>query len=130
MTLKDAVAADLERGESGPGYIHFPAWLAAWFFDELTAETRTAKGWENMGGARNEAFDLMVYNSAAMLALGGDKIISGNRPGWANPELAAIPIESTPPEAKQVVKKEHRTAVPVAGGSFINRPSGEPWIRR
>lgn len=131
LILKDAVAADLERAEPGPGYIHFPAWLAAWFFDELTAETRTAKGWENMGGARNEAFDLMVYNSAAMLALGGDKLTIERRPGWANPETAAIPIETPPPAVKPPPgKPEQRPAATANGGSFINRPSGVPWMRR
>ena len=88
--LKDGAASDLERSEPGPGYIHLPAWIGAWFFDELTAETRTDKGWENFGHARNEAFDLFVYNTAAMLLLQADKIDWAHPPVWADPMRSAV----------------------------------------
>jgi phage terminase large subunit GpA-like protein len=129
--LKDAVAADLERGEPGPGYIHLPAWLGAWFFDELTSETRTAKGWENLGGARNEAFDLMVYNEAAWLTLGGEKINWLKPPDWAKPEAKAVPLAaSAPAPDPQPVQPAPTRPRAAPTGNFINRPSGQPWIRR
>lgn len=95
--LKDTLAADLERVEPGPGYIHFPSWLGNWFFDELTAETRTNKGWQNLGGGRNEAMDLMVYNHAAMLALNAERLDWDHPPMWANPGTNRIKIEIAAP---------------------------------
>lgn len=82
--LKDSVDADLRREEPGPGYVHFPSWLGEWFFDELRAEVRTPKGWEKVG-RRNEALDLMVYNRAAWIRLGGERIDWRNPPAWARP---------------------------------------------
>jgi phage terminase large subunit GpA-like protein len=92
--LKDTLVADLERLEPGPGYIHFPAWLGNWFFDELTAETRTTKGWQNLGGGRNEAMDLMVYNHAAMLSLNAERLDWTHPPSWADPALNKVPVLS------------------------------------
>ena len=125
LILKDSLAADLERTEPGPGYIHFPDWLGSWFFDELAAETRTAKGWENIRHERNEAFDLCAYNQAAWLMLRAEAINWSRPPVWADPERSAIAIAApiivatpTPPEPKSKPP------------SFINRPSGQSWIRR
>ncbi len=128
--LKDAIAADLERAEPGPGYIHLPSWLGAWFFDELTAETRTAKGWENQGGARNEGFDLMVYNEAAWLTLGGEKINWQNPPDWARLDKA-VPIEQekSKPEKKNTATTQQKPRA-AQSNSFIGRQSGQPWIKR
>lgn len=130
LVLKDALAADMERTEPGPGYIHWPAWLGSWFFDELTAEIRTAKGWENPGSARNEAMDLMVYNQAAWLALRAERLNWANPPAWADPIRSAILIETAPP------KPETPAPVPVPKSpqtkprsAFINPPAGVPWIR-
>ena len=92
LILKDSLAADLERTAAGPGYIHFPDWLGPWFYDELAAETRTAKGWQNLSNDRNEAFDLCVYNHAAMLLVRGDSINWGKPPAWADPMRSAVGI--------------------------------------
>lgn len=92
LILKDSLAADLERSEPGPGYIHFPRWLGQWFFDELTAETRTAKGWENLSNDRNEAFDLCVYNHAVTLMVRAEKIRWDAPPAWADPARSAVRI--------------------------------------
>lgn len=93
MILKDSLAADLERAEPGPGYIHFPNWLGPWFFDELAAETRTAKGWENLSNDRNEAFDLCVYNHAVALMVRAEHINWDKPPAWADPERSAVAID-------------------------------------
>jgi len=66
-TLKDAVASNLKRADVGHDYIHFPDWLPSWFYAEIVAETRTEKGWENTGRARNETFDLLCYTKAGLL---------------------------------------------------------------
>jgi len=60
-TMKDQVYAMMLRTEPGGGMITFPNWLPSWFYMELLAENRTAKGWENEKKLRNEAFDLLVY---------------------------------------------------------------------
>lgn len=88
--LKDTLAADLDRPEPGPGYLHFPNWLGPWFYDELTNETRAADKWVKTGP--NEALDLMVYNSALVILLGGERIKWDNPPAWADPERSAIAI--------------------------------------
>lgn len=92
LVLKDSLAADLERAEAGPGYLHFPKWLGTWFFDELTAETRTPKGWQNLSNARNEAMDLMVYNYAAMLALKAERMNWDAPPAWADPQQNRVAL--------------------------------------
>ncbi|AGH31458.1 terminase large subunit [Loktanella phage pCB2051-A] len=66
--LKDMVYAMLMRTEPGGGMVTYPNWLPSWFYSELVAENRTAKGWEKPSSStRNEAFDLMVYAMAIAL---------------------------------------------------------------
>jgi len=81
--LKDAVMADVRRQTAGPGYYHFPKWLPTSFFDELTAEIRTAKRWENRLGKKNETFDLCYYGHAVAILLGIDRINWAAPPSWA-----------------------------------------------
>ena len=74
---KDAIFPRLAKQEGGPGYCHFPAHYDRDYFDQLTAEkpvTEKANGrrvrvWRQKPGRRNEAFDLRVYNYAALCAL-------------------------------------------------------------
>lgn len=77
---KDALSTRLQRAVvPGPGYIHFPDTLGEEYFKQLTAEkavvTYDRKGfliraWEKKSaGARNEAWDLLVYNMAALEGL-------------------------------------------------------------
>lgn len=64
--------------KDGPGSLHFSEDLPAEYFDQLTSErrvTRFVKGykrteWVKPNGARNEAFDLAVYNLAAAHYIG------------------------------------------------------------
>nr|DAP68851.1 MAG TPA: terminase large subunit [Caudoviricetes sp.] len=66
---------------AGPGAIHFSKDLPLEYFEQLTAERkviRFVKGfkrveWQKPNGARNEAFDLEVYNLAAAHYIGMHK---------------------------------------------------------
>ncbi len=89
--IKDTVANALAREEPGRRYIHFPDWLPESFFDELTIEERGPDGkWKKpSSNARNEAFDLFVYNWAAIYERKADRI------NWENPPLWAVPIDES-----------------------------------
>lgn len=94
VELKDTLAGDLARESPGPGYWHFPAWLSQSFYDELTAEERTATGWTKEGKTNNESTDLCVYGEGAYIWAGGDKINWQAPPLWAaewdlNPDVRA-----------------------------------------
>jgi phage terminase large subunit GpA-like protein len=66
--LKDDVAGALRRESPGAGYVHTPHNLQAEWFDQVTAEQRTEKGWiKRPGMNRNEALDHMVYSRAGLL---------------------------------------------------------------
>jgi phage terminase large subunit GpA-like protein len=84
--IKDTVMAKMKK-VSGDGIMFFPEWLPSWFYRELTSEVRTDKGWENLRGRRNEAFDLVCYAHAGNLIL-VDRYWSGSinwdiPPQWA-----------------------------------------------
>lgn len=69
--LKDTLDGMLPREEEnapegeaelgGTGRIQFPDWLNHQFFEEITVEVRTVRGWENKHSRRNETWDLLVY---------------------------------------------------------------------
>ena len=85
--LKDAVIADVKRDEPGPRYMHYPDWLGLWFYEELLAEVRTDKGWENQRKQRNETFDLYAYAKGVIATLlietKTTEIDWNNPPAWA-----------------------------------------------
>jgi phage terminase large subunit GpA-like protein len=82
--LKDQVSTSLKRQLPGPGYMHFPDWLATSFYDELAAEVRNTNGTWMQVKKRNEAFDLSGYVRAVCLRLGVDKITDWDHPPtWA-----------------------------------------------
>lgn len=116
-TAKDAWYARLRTAEPGPGYCHFPLAYDEHYFDMLTAEqirTKYSKGrpvreWFCPKNKRNEALDIRVYALAALHA----------RPvNW--PALA----QQTGTPAVQIIAPKAQP------NSFINRPTGQPWIRR
>lgn len=128
--LKDAVVGDLARTEEGPGFVHLPKWLEKMpeFFAELAAEQRTDKGWKNPGGARNEAFDLHVYNRAACKILKADKI------NWANPPRWAREPQPAPEPMATVDRTPQDPAAPAAPESFTPpkrnaMPPRRGWVR-
>lgn len=99
--LKDTVDANVKRAEPGPGYYHFPDWLPEAFYAELTAESRTAKGWENLAKRRNEAFDLCGYAEGMALWLKVPAINWTAPPPWAapwddNPDVRADDVALAP----------------------------------
>ena len=105
--LKDRISNALSRETVGANYIHFPAWLGEWFFDELTYEERGQDGkWRKPGKGNNEAFDLFCYTHAIAILRGYERIKWGdedNVPHWAklphlNPEV--IRKETAAPEAE------------------------------
>lgn len=82
--LKDDLNGRLDRTEEGGGTIQYPDWLPDSWFVELTAERRTAKGWEKVASQkRNEAWDLLVYCIAVCIYLGVDRWDWNAPPGWA-----------------------------------------------
>lgn len=104
--LKDMVRNDLDRPEPGGGFIHFPSWLPKWFYGELTAETRTQKGWKKAGKQPNEAFDLLYYSKAGYLILNGESIDWDNPPSFAR-HYSNNPLVSV--EKSQEIEKSKKT---------------------
>lgn len=85
--LKDRVNNALWREAPGPNYIHFPAWIGSWFYDELTYEERSPEGrWRKPGRGANEGFDLLVYADALVILHGYEKIKWPDAPSWARRE--------------------------------------------
>lgn len=84
--LKNTLSGMLERTEPFGGRINFPKWLPDWFYEELCSERLTQKGWEPIGKARNEAWDLLVYAIAVSInkeRVGIHDIDWDDPPGWA-----------------------------------------------
>jgi len=82
--IKDGVYGDLSREVPGPGYCHLPDWVPEAYFDEITAEIRTPKGWEKDDSHQaNEDFDLHVYNRAMVIQLRAESIDWAKPPEWA-----------------------------------------------
>lgn len=83
--LKDTVSTNVQRAVPGVGYYHFPDWLPTSFYEELTAETRTADGWRNLSGRRNESGDLTAYAEGLVLWMKVPAIKWDQPPPWAHP---------------------------------------------
>lgn len=125
--IKDGVAGDLAREVPGPGYVHLPSWADREYFAELTAETRTADGWEKVTShAANEAFDLHAYNRAACIVLQAEAINWESPPEWADTLEARAELERQRAAAEQ----QQRTAPqePTAAKSWVGKRGG--WMGR
>lgn len=119
--LKDQVYGMLGCLEPRKGMIRFPYWAQNWFYQQLTAEVRTEKGWENKSGRRNESLDLSCYCIA--LCLHPDIRLEhtdwsqpDKLPGWMKPWDENI-LVIKPQEKNPViqVKKEKVDLTKVAG---------------
>lgn len=99
--LKDQISNMLMRriksqvGDQTGGMVRYPDWVPGWFYEQITTEIRSKKGWENPRRRRNEAWDLlyytlgvivrpydMVYNTP-FVTVNIDKIDWNNPPEWA-----------------------------------------------
>jgi phage terminase large subunit GpA-like protein len=103
--LKDIIRNDLDRPEPGAGFVHFPSWLPTWFYNELTAETRTPTGWKKQGKQPNEAFDLICYAKAGYLILKCEQLDWDKPPKWAghyseNPFVFVVGEDQVEPAKK------------------------------
>ena len=84
LPLSDSETPD-ETEQASKGRIEFPDWLDASFFEELTVEVRTPKGWENKHGRRNESWDLLVYCLALCVHRGIERVSWAAPPIWLSP---------------------------------------------
>jgi phage terminase large subunit GpA-like protein len=111
-SIKDGISGDLAREVPGPAYVHIPECIDEGYFSEITAETRTTKGWVKQGNRANEAFDLHTYNRAACILLRAEAINWQRPPKWAKePPTDPDDIEPDPPTTKK-----------------RRRPPGRNWI--
>ena len=116
--LKDAVAAMMDRADPGAGYMHIPSWLGRWWYEELTYEVRdpaTGK-WSKPGKKPNEAFDLVAYALAVLIAIGFEKINWSKPPPWAedwdsNPLIIQPDGEQPAAKEMQPRRKSRRKVV-------------------
>jgi phage terminase large subunit GpA-like protein len=109
--MKDQVNGLLGRKTEFSGRIVFPTWLPTAFFVELTVETKTARGWENLKKLRNEAWDLLVYDYALGITgrhITAEAIDWEHPPRWAEDwdsnTLVFAPVDDThqmAPESQQ-----------------------------
>ncbi len=123
--LKDMAAARLGEKSPGPRYLHIPTDIPDRWFDEVTAEGRNAGGtWEKLR-ARNESWDLLVYNIAAFIQIGGFRI------NWDNPPAYARALVAPPPsETPNAVRPEASEVKPAAEKSVAAKPARKikPWM--
>ena len=84
----------------GPGSHHIPQ-----FFEELSSEQRTEKGWQRDPGTRNEAFDLHVYNRAAVIVTAGEAIDWNKPPEWAKAFDARRDEPTSSPSVAPMVRR-------------------------
>lgn len=109
---KDTASNMLGRKDAG-GRIGFPIWAEDWLYTQLTAEVRSAKGWENQSRKRNEAWDLLVY----AIALSLHRSVNFERIDWSRPPRWAEEWDSN-------------DLVFAANGSTAETPSAEPAAPR
>lgn len=109
-SIKDTLNGMLERNEAGDCRIVFPDWLGEpgtpqeHFFDELTVEIRTLKGWENPHNRRNESWDLLYYFIGACIIRRVENVDWSNPPPWLeewerNPFVERRKTPDSPPVA-------------------------------
>lgn len=80
--LKDFLNGMLDQTRKGGGMIEFPAGLDAKFYEELVAEVRTSKGWDNPSRRRNESWDLLTYCIGALIYRRIEHVTWSKPPTW------------------------------------------------
>lgn len=130
-TAKDAISANLQIAQPGPGYCHFPAGRDENYFKQLRSErpvTRYTRGvgvrkWEKIKpSARNEALDVRVYAMAALAILRPDMRRLQRQ---LAEEAAAIAVRAEPatevePEQEADVPQPRRAPVRRRSKGFVN----------
>ncbi|ENB7451862.1 phage terminase large subunit family protein [Pseudomonas aeruginosa] len=98
--LKDALHARLDCITPGHGMYRFPDWLPDWWYQEMCAEDRTAKGWLKRPHTKNEAWDLSYYCIGVCVSslLLVEKMDWQKPPAWAD-EWDRNSLVSAPEEA-------------------------------
>ena len=113
--IKDAVWHDLMREEDGRGYTEIPQWLSEKYLQEICAETRTEKAWEQDGGHANETFDLLTYCRGMWIEMKGDDI------NWKAPPIWATDWEHNP----EIITSQERRELKAQG---TTQKGGKPAI--
>lgn len=142
--LKDRLAGWLSREESGANYLHFPAWLGEWFYEELLAETRGGDGkWRKISAkAPNEAIDLFCYADAVASILGYHKMNWAAPKPWVqpwdkNPNLInpkttssqiETPTETLPEQTEPQPKEEQPTASAKKSNGWLGNNNSGGWL--
>jgi phage terminase large subunit GpA-like protein len=127
--IKTEVAFDLIRQDPGPGKIHTSSELQSWFFDELAAEEQdpaTGKWFKKNAKGKNEALDLLVYDAAAYIAIGGEGLQWDEEeklPVWARRRVPAPPEPEFP--AQTIINPASRAADPTQSGKIDWAALGE-----
>lgn len=128
--LKDTISADLKRAERGPRYLHFPDWLKGWFYEELIAEVRSEKGWDNVAKARNEAFDLLSNEEGLYLAYLAENRIT--EIDWSKPPRWAAEWDDNSlvglPDQQNKAQQEKPKPTQAPGNNWVNTGE-EDWIK-
>lgn len=103
--FKEDLFGQLQRGDAGPFFIHFPPDLRSVerphvFFEQVVAERQLPNGkWERVTpSSRNEALDLLVMNHVIAHLHGLSRIKWDRPPAWAapwenNPRVVGLEIE-------------------------------------
>lgn len=107
--LKDDLHARLESIEEGQGQYLLPDWAEDRVFGELCAETKTAKGWENLGRARNEHWDLAYMGIGGLISeMIRIEIIDWDEPpGWAEQwDANDLVVPADQPEERFALDKQ------------------------
>lgn len=78
------------------GRIEFPDWLPESWFEELTAEIRTPKGWENKLKKRNESWDLLYYCIGCCVHRRIEHVLWDAPPAWLLPWDRNPHVQFTP----------------------------------
>jgi len=122
---KDALSAQLQRAETGPGHVHIPAWLLEpepphLFLEQLAAEKRDKRGqWSKISpSARNEGIDLMTMNEAIARLHGIHRVNWEAPPAWLQDwERNSMIVAWTPAEAAGEGEEGRLPAVPAAAAA-------------
>lgn len=115
-TAKDLVYSRLKVSEFGPGYCHFPRDYDEEWFKQICGERRmtiTRKGFKRSEWHKiraNEAFDLRVYGTAALILRGIDVNAVADR----QESMRETPVNAT--ETPQIQRKKQPKRLKRRGG--------------